>query len=153
MEETNMNVLVIDSCPDRRAVVADAMGWMEQKYELFSASSLREAREMTQSIELGLIIVGPDLPEDTLAAIIFLRGWEPNSRIITGTLMSHYDREHPSRLLGCGADLVFDLRLSASRLALIMRPYLLGEKSALAAQHENTLRRDSLNRRAEHLPI
>lgn len=148
-----MNVLVIDSCPDRRAVVADAMGWMEKKYELFSAASLKEARELTQAVELSLIIVGPDLPEDTLAAIIFLRGWEPNSRIITGTLMSHYDREYPTRLLSCGADMVFDLRLSASRLALVIRPYLAGEKKGLAAQHEVNIRRDSSNRRPQHQPI
>ncbi len=148
-----MNVLVIDSCPDRRAVVADAMGWMEQKHELFSAASLKEARELTHAVELNLIIVGPDLPEDTLAAIIFLRGWEPNSRIITGTLMSHYDRDYPTRLLGCGADMVFDLRLSASRLALVIRPYLAGEKKGLAGQHEVNTRRGSPNPRPQHQPI
>jgi DNA-binding NarL/FixJ family response regulator len=148
-----MNVLVIDSCPDRRAVVADAMGWVEQKYQLFSASSLREAREMTQSVELTLIIVGPDLPEDTLAAIIFLRGWEPNSRIITGTLISHYDREHPGRLLNCGADQVFDVRLSASRLALIIRPYLLGEKNTQLSQHGKTMNPEASNHRSQHRPI
>lgn len=148
-----MNVLVIDSCPDRRAVVEDAMGWMQMDYQLFSAGSLREAREMTRSVELALIIVGPEIPEDTLAAIIFLRGWEPNSRILTGTYMSRYDREHPSRLLGCGADLVFDLRLSASRLALVIRPYLQGGHETSATSDETAMAQTSIPPRPMHQPI
>jgi DNA-binding NarL/FixJ family response regulator len=151
MEETNMNVLVIDSCPERRAIVAEAMCWLQDKYQLHSAASLREAREISATVDIALIIVGPDLPEDTLAAIVFLRGWLPNSRIITGTLMSHHTRDYPTRLMTCGADLVFDLRLSASRLALIMRPYLPGEMKA--PQPDSTRHLTSERRRSLSQPI
>lgn len=152
MEETNMNILVIDSCPERRAIVAEAMCWLQDKYHLHSAGSLREARELTADIDVALVIVGPDLPEDTLAAIVFLRGWLPNSRIITGTLMSHHTREYPTRLMTCGADLVFDLRLSASRLALVMRPYLPGEKKT-QPQADRRFRQASEQRRSLNNPI
>ena len=122
--ERIMNVLVLDTDAGRRDVVADALSWISDDYQLFSARDLGEAREFLKNIDFRLVIVGPDQPCDTHAALVFLRGCLPHSALLTSTKMSSYDRDAPTRLLDCGADLVFDQRMSANQLSLVLRPYL-----------------------------
>lgn len=119
-----MNILVVDADSGRRSVVADALSWIDIDVRLIEAASLDEARACLKECDCRLVIVGPELPCDTRAALVFLRGHLPHSALLTSTKMSSYDRDGPSRLLDCGADLVFDQRMSATQLSLVLRPYL-----------------------------
>lgn len=119
-----MNVLVVDANAERRNLVSDALSWIESEYRLMVAESLQEARDYLKQFDFRLVIVGPDLPCDTRSALIFLRGSLPHSALLTSMNMSSFDRDETTRLVNCGADLVFDQRLSATKLALVLRPYL-----------------------------
>lgn len=119
-----MNILVIDSCPERRALVDEALSWVSDQYTLHQAPSLSAAQEQLRAEELRLAIVGPEVPEDTFAALVFLRGWLPHTPLLTYTKISQFDRSLPRRLLDCGANLVLDQRLSPTQLGLMLRPYV-----------------------------
>lgn len=119
-----MNVLVVDACSERRDQITDALSWISVDCTLTEAATLDEARECIRHADFRLVIVGPELPCDTRAAIVFLRGSLPHSALLTGMKMSAHDREGVERLLACGADLVFDQRLSPTQLSLVLRPYL-----------------------------
>lgn len=121
---SEMNVLVVDADSGRRDVVADALSWIATDFRLFEARDLDEARDCLKRFDFRLVIVGPELPCDTRAALVFLRGSLPHSALLTCMKMSSFDRDGPSRLLDCGADLVFDQRMSATQLSLVLRPYL-----------------------------
>lgn len=119
-----MNILVIDPSSERRALVNDALSWISDNYTLQAAQSLAEAKEQLRDAEFQLVIVGPELPEDTYAALIFLRGWLPHTALLTYRKMSRFDRDIATRLLDCGANLVFDQRMSATQMGLVLRPYV-----------------------------
>ncbi|PKO92029.1 MAG: hypothetical protein CVU16_07435 [Betaproteobacteria bacterium HGW-Betaproteobacteria-10] len=119
-----MNILVVDPSSERRALVNEALSWISDSYTLQTAQSLAEAKEELRGAEFQLVIVGPELPEDTFAALIFLRGWLPHTPLLTYRKMSRFDRDMQARLLHCGANLVFDQRMSATQLGLVLRPYL-----------------------------
>lgn len=119
-----MNVLVVDANVERRNLVSDALSWIEAEYRLIEANSLEEARAYLKQFDFRLVIIGPDLPCDTRSALIFMRGSLPHSALLTCMNMSSFDRDETIRLVNCGADLVFDQRLSATKLALVLRPYL-----------------------------
>lgn len=119
-----MNILVVDADSARRDVVADALSWIATDFRLFEARDLDEARDCLKRFDFRLVIVGPELPCDTRAALVFLRGSLPHSALLTCMKMSSFDRDGPTRLLDCGADLVFDQRMSATQLSLVLRPYL-----------------------------
>jgi len=121
---SEMNVLVVDADSARRDVVADALSWIANDYHLFEARDLDEARDCLKRFDFRLVIVGPELTCDTRAALIFLRGILPHSALLTCMKMSSFDRDGPTRMLDCGADLVFDQRMSATQLSLVLRPYL-----------------------------
>ena len=121
---SEMNVLVVDADSERRDVVADALSWIANDYRLFEARDLAEARDCLKRFDFRLVIVGPELPCDTRAALVFLRGSLPHSALLTCMKMSSFDRDGPTRMLDCGADLVFDQRMSATQLSLVLRPYL-----------------------------
>ena len=121
---SEMNVLVVDADSERRDVVADALSWVANDYRLFEARDLDEARDCLKRFDFRLVIVGPELPCDTRAALVFLRGSLPHSALLTCMKMSSFDRDGPTRMLDCGADLVFDQRMSATQLSLVLRPYL-----------------------------
>ena len=121
---SEMNVLVVDADSERRDVVADALSWVANDYRLFEARDLAEARDCLKRFDFRLVIVGPELPCDTRAALVFLRGSLPHSALLTCMKMSSFDRDGPTRMLDCGADLVFDQRMSATQLSLVLRPYL-----------------------------
>lgn len=121
---SEMNVLVVDADSERRDVVADALSWIANDYRLFEARDLDEARDCLKRFDFRLVIVGPELPCDTRAALVFLRGSLPHSALLTCMKMSSFDRDGPTRMLDCGADLVFDQRMSATQLSLVLRPYL-----------------------------
>ena len=120
---SEMNVLVVDADSERRDVVADALSWIANDYRLFEARDLAEARDCLKRFDFRLVIVGPELPCDTRAALVFLRGSLPHSALLTCMKMSSFDRDGPTRMLDCGADLVFDQRMSATQLSLVLRPY------------------------------
>lgn len=119
-----MNILVIDPSEERRALVREALSWSIDDCNLLESENLQQAKNHLKSHDLRIVIVGPDLPEDTLAALVFLRGRLPHSALLTCTKMSRFDREGPTRLLDSGADLVFDQRMSPTQLSLTLRPYL-----------------------------
>lgn len=119
-----MNILVVDADSARRDVVADALSWIATDFRLFEARDLDEARDCLKRFDFRLVIVGPELPCDTRAALVFLRGSLPHSALLTCMKMSSFDRDGPTRMLDCGADLVFDQRMSATQLSLVLRPYL-----------------------------
>ena len=121
---SEMNILVVDADSERRDVVADALSWIANDYRLFEARNLDEARDCLKRFDFRLVIVGPELPCDTRAALVFLRGSLPHSALLTCMKMSSFDRDGPTRMLDCGADLVFDQRMSATQLSLVLRPYL-----------------------------
>ena len=121
---SEMNILVVDADSERRDVVADALSWVANDYRLFEARDLAEARDCLKRFDFRLVIVGPELPCDTRAALVFLRGSLPHSALLTCMKMSSFDRDGPTRMLDCGADLVFDQRISATQLSLVLRPYL-----------------------------
>ena len=121
---SEMNILVVDADSERRDVVADALSWIANDYRLFEARDLAEARDCLKRFDFRLVIVGPELPCDTRAALVFLRGSLPHSALLTCMKMSSFDRDGPTRMLDCGADLVFDQRMSATQLSLVLRPYL-----------------------------
>ena len=121
---SEMNVLVVDADSERRDVVADALSWIANDYRLFEARDLDEARDCLKRFDFRLVIVGPELPCDTRAALVFLRGSLPHSALLTCMKMSSFDRDGPTRMLDCGADVVFDQRMSATQLSLVLRPYL-----------------------------
>ena len=121
---SEMNILVVDADSERRDVVADALSWVANDYRLFEARDLAEARDCLKRFDFRLVIVGPELPCDTRAALVFLRGSLPHSALLTCMKMSSFDRDGPTRMLDCGADLVFDQRMSATQLSLVLRPYL-----------------------------
>lgn len=121
---SKMNILVVDADSERRDVVADALSWIANDYRLFEARDLDEARDCLKRFDFRLVIVGPELPCDTRAALVFLRGSLPHSALLTCMKMSSFDRDGPTRMLDCGADLVFDQRMSATQLSLVLRPYL-----------------------------
>ena len=121
---SEMNILVVDADSERRDVVADALSWIANDYRLFEARDLDEARDCLKRFDFRLVIVGPELPCDTRAALVFLRGSLPHSALLTCMKMSSFDRDGPTRMLDCGADLVFDQRMSATQLSLVLRPYL-----------------------------
>jgi len=121
---SEMNILVVDADSERRDVVADALSWIANDYRLFEARDLDEARDCLKRFDFRLVIVGPELPCDTRAALVFLRGSLPHSALLTCMKMSSFDRDGPTRMLDGGADLVFDQRMSATQLSLVLRPYL-----------------------------
>ena len=121
---SEMNILVVDADSERRDVVADALSWIANDYRLFEARDLDEARDCLKRFDFRLVIVGPELPCDTRAALVFLRGSLPHSALLTCMKISSFDRDGPTRMLDCGADLVFDQRMSATQLSLVLRPYL-----------------------------
>lgn len=121
---SEMNILLVDADSERRDVVADALSWVANDYRLFEARDLDEARDCLKRFDFRLVIVGPELPCDTRAALVFLRGSLPHSALLTCMKMSSFDRDGPTRMLDCGADLVFDQRMSATQLSLVLRPYL-----------------------------
>ncbi len=121
---SEMNILVVDADSERRDVVADALSWIANDYRLFEARDLDEARDCLKRFDFRLVIVGPELPCDTRAALVFLRGSLPHSALLTCMKMSSFDRDGPTRMLDCGADLVIDQRMSATQLSLVLRPYL-----------------------------
>ena len=121
---SEMNILVVDADSERRDVVADALSWIANDYRLFEARDLDEARDCLKRFDFRLVIVGPELPCDTRAALVFLRGSLPHSALLTCMKMSSFDRDGPTRMLDCGADMVFDQRMSATQLSLVLRPYL-----------------------------
>lgn len=119
-----MNILVIDGDSARRDLVADALSWVSTDYQLHEARDLDEARACLRQWEFRLVIVGPELPCDTRAALVFLRGILPHSALLTCMKLSSQDRDGPTRLMDCGADCVFDQRMSATQLSSVLRPYL-----------------------------
>ena len=119
-----MNILVVDPSDERRALVREALSWSIDECTMLEAESLEQARDHLKEHDFRVVIVGPNLPEDTLAALVFLRGKLPHSALLTCTKMSRFDREGPTRLLDSGADLVFDQRMSPTQLSLTLRPYL-----------------------------
>ena len=121
---SEMNILLVDADSERRDVVADALSWIANDYRLFEARDLDEARDCLKRFDFRLVIVGPELPCDTRAALVFLRGSLPHSALLTCMKISSFDRDGPTRMLDCGADLVFDQRMSATQLSLVLRPYL-----------------------------
>ena len=118
------NVLIVDHDSARRDLVADALSWVSHDLNLIEARDLDEARTYLGKIDFRLVVVGPDLPCDTRAALVFLRGMLPHSALLTSMKMLSYDREDRARLLNCGADLVFDQRMSATKLSLVFRRYI-----------------------------
>ena len=64
-----MNILIVDPSSERRALVDDALSWVSDQYVLQQAQSLMEAKEQLRGEEFQLVIVGPELPEDTFAAL------------------------------------------------------------------------------------
>ncbi|MBP8170077.1 MAG: response regulator transcription factor [Azonexus sp.] len=124
-----MNILIVDPSSERRALVDDALSWVSDQYVLQQTQSLMDAKEQLRGEEFQLVIVGPELPEDTFAALVFLRGWLPHTPLLTYTKMSRFDRDMPARLLDCGANLVFDQRMSATQLGLVLRPYLVNKSN------------------------
>lgn len=117
------NVLVVDADSARRDLIADALSWISPDLSFIEARDLAEACDYLGKVDFRVVIVGPDLPCDTRAALVFLRGMLPHSALLTSTRMTPHDREGPTRLLDCGADLVFDERMSATKLSLVLRPY------------------------------
>ena len=119
-----MKILVVDPSAERRKLVFDALSWSADDCHLVESENLEQARDCLSKHDFRVVIVGPNLPEDTLAALVFLRGKLPHSALLTCTKMSSRDREGPTRLLKSGADLVFDERMSPIQLSLTLRPYL-----------------------------
>lgn len=119
-----MNVLAIDTNPERRRLIGEALSWFDDEHNFFEAEGLGSTEEIIRTVDLRLVIVGPELPEETLAALVYLRGRLPHSNLLASTRMSVFERDAQTRLLDSGADLVFDYRMSATQLALLLRPYL-----------------------------
>ena len=124
-----MNILVLDTSQERRSLVREAISWIDDCDQLFESETLDAAREILKTTDFRIVIVGPELAEETLSALVFLRGKLPHSALLTCTKISHFDRSGPKRLLDSGADLVFDQRMSATQLAILLRPYFAPQPS------------------------
>ena len=127
-----MNILVLDTSEERRSLIREAISWIDDCDQLFESETLEAASEMLKTTDFRIVIVGPELPGDTLSALVFLRGKLPHSALLTSTKISHFDRSVQKRLLDSGADLVFDQRMAAIHLAILLRPYFSPQSSKSA---------------------
>ena len=125
-----MDILLLD--PIRSAGSAY---WSDRPARLRTVGSLhqqscRDAHHgPSRSFQWAL--VGPDLPEHTLAAITFMRGLMPSTLLIAYDGFDRYDFARQQRILDAGANAVFDIRFSATKIAMLLRPLMRGSIGGL----------------------
>ena len=77
-----------------------------------------------------LALVGPDIPETPIDAVRFLRRRFPDSYVSAYDSFLAYDEIRLRRILMAGANMVFDERMAPLKIALLLRPMLMGEATA-----------------------
>ncbi len=121
-----MNVLLLDNDKERLGRVAEALGMVNSACKITAMDSLVDAEEALTSFETSydLAIVGPDLPENPIPAVRFLRRLSPQTRVVAYDAFGLYDEIRLQRILLAGANMVFDIRMAPLKIALLLRPLL-----------------------------
>jgi hypothetical protein len=123
-----MDILLLDPDPDRRALISEAITWLEGDYSLHHADSPAAAWTLPGGPDIRAAIVGPAWPDALVDILGALRDRLPQAPLITYTRMSLANRENETALLDAGADLVFDQRMTATRIAATLHPLLVSAR-------------------------
>jgi len=128
-----MNVLLLDQDESRRQRIVDALAMIDSGIGIVSVSSLAEAEDLLTSYRqhFSLALVGPDLPENSIPTVRFLRRLSPETRVAAYDSYGLYEEVHLQRILLAGANMVFDIRMAPLKIALLMRPMLSSISSGL----------------------
>jgi hypothetical protein len=121
-----MNVLLLDHDEDRHARVATALKMINPDCKLHAMGSLGEAEDALALYEkrYGLALVGPDLPENPISVVRFLRRLSPEINVAAYDAYGQYDEIRLQRILLAGANMAFDIRMAPLKIALLLRPLL-----------------------------
>lgn len=119
-----MQILSLENTPGRRQMLRHALELTGKPYVLNEISALAELTGDTRLDELRLAVIGADKLGDALKAIVYLRGQMPAGRIIAHGEISALDKDTPARLCQAGADMVFDSRFTASKMALLINRFI-----------------------------
>ncbi len=125
-----MDILLLDPDQDRRRRLLEAIDLLGCVRTVRFGSTLAEIRTMARHGHFTVALVGPDIPENSLAAVTFLRGLLPSTLLIAYDGFDRYDHNRQQRILDAGANAVFDIRFSAMKIAMLLRPLLRGSVSA-----------------------
>lgn len=122
-----MNVLLLDANAERRGRIRDLIGLVGRDCAIDDAGSLVEAAGTPAGNACDVALVGPDLAGGAAAAVRRLRQVFPESRICAYGAYFVYDEGHLREVVGAGANMVFDERMAALKIALLLRPLFLRE--------------------------
>jgi hypothetical protein len=121
-----MDILLLDSDQERRRRLLEAIDLLGCVRSIRLCGTLAETRTMARHGSFTVALVGPEVPEHSLAAITFLRGLLPSTLLIAYDSFDRYDASKQQRILDAGANAVFDVRFSAMKIAMLLRPLLQG---------------------------
>lgn len=119
-----MQILSLENTPGRRQMLRHALELTGKPYVLNEISALAELSSDARLGELRLAVIGADELDNALKAIVYLRGQMPAGRIIVHGEFSALDKDTPTRLRQAGADMVFDSRYTASKMALLINRFI-----------------------------
>jgi len=129
-----MNILLLDHDASRRLRIEEALAIVGREYAVHAVASVAEAEDALSfgKQPFSLALVGPDLPENPIPAVRFLRRLSPDTRIAAYDAYNQYDEVRLQRILLAGANMVFDIRMTALKIALLLRPLvtLAGSRAA-----------------------
>lgn len=119
-----MDILLLDHDESRRQRIEEALAIVGRECSVHAMASVAEAED---ALSFGrepysLALVGPDLPENPIPAVRFLRRLSPDTRIAAYDAYSQYDEVRLQRILLAGANMVFDIRMTPLKIALLLRP-------------------------------
>ena len=126
-----MDILLLDPDQERRKRLLEAIDLLGYVRSVRFINNLAETRTMARHGRFSVALVGPDLPEHTLAAITFMRGLMPSTLLIAYDGFDRYDFARQQRILDAGANAVFDIRFSATKIAMLLRPLMRGSIGGL----------------------
>lgn len=119
-----MDILLLDHDAARRQRIEEALAIIGKEFSVHAMGSVAEAEDALSfgKKPYSLALVGPDLPENPIPAVRFLRRLGPETRIAAYDAYSQYDEVRLQRILLAGANMVFDIRMTALKIALLLRP-------------------------------
>jgi hypothetical protein len=126
-----MKVLLLDTDDLRRMRICNLVKMIGKSCDVIEAKSLAELEDMLGAERpFDLALVGPDIPETPIDAVRFLRRRFPDSYVSAYDSFLAYDEIRLRRILLAGANMVFDDRMAPLKIALLLRPMLMGEAPA-----------------------
>lgn len=121
-----MNVLLLDHDEDRRARIVEALAMVGRDCVIDTMHSLVDAEDALAASRkpYALALVGPELPENPIPVVRFLRRLSPETHVAAYDSYGLYDEIRLQRILLAGANMVFDIRMAPLKIALLLRPML-----------------------------